>query len=223
MYSTKWSGFLAFDRDSSLVGASAFQSRRNSAVNVQDAPAPQAVLDVYPTGSIPNHTATLVGWNIWGLKRGMNTKKTLRIAIVLLIVAAVATALAVLPVKDNQAGFLERIESVGPWGPVLLAGAYAIACVLFVPGSILTLGAGFLFGVGWGTVAVSAGSVLGATAAFLIGRTLLRGWIEARIASYPRFQAIDRARTDPTSVPCFVCEMRFGVACPKLLHSLRMR
>ncbi len=45
----------------------------------------------------------------------------------------------------------------------------------------------------YGSVAVSVGSVLGATAAFLVGRTLLRGSIERRIASYPRFQAIDRA------------------------------
>jgi len=65
--------------------------------------------------------------------------------------------------------------------------------VLFVPGSILTLGAGFLFGVVYGTIAVSIGSVLGATASFLIGRTLLRGAMEKRIAAYPRFQAIDRA------------------------------
>jgi uncharacterized membrane protein YdjX (TVP38/TMEM64 family) len=68
-----------------------------------------------------------------------------------------------------------------------------VACVLFVPGSVLTLGAGFLFGVIRGTIAVSIGSVLGATAAFVIGRTLLRGWIEKRVAAYPRFQAIDRA------------------------------
>ena len=123
----------------------------------------------------------------------MNTKNILRIAGALLLVSAVVVALAVLPVKDYLAGFLERIESVGLLGPVLLAGAYVVACVLFVPGSILTLGAGFLFGVVWGTIAVSVGSVLGATAAFLVGRTLLRASIEGRIASYPRFQAIDRA------------------------------
>ena len=123
----------------------------------------------------------------------MNARKTLRIAMALLLVAAVVAALAVLPVKDYLAGFLEWIESVGAWGPVLLAAAYTVACVLFVPGSILTLGAGFLFGVVWGTIAVSIGSVLGATAAFLVGRTFARGWIEGRIASHPRFQAIDRA------------------------------
>jgi uncharacterized membrane protein YdjX (TVP38/TMEM64 family) len=123
----------------------------------------------------------------------MNAKKILRTVIALLLVVAVVVALTVLPVKDYLAGFLERIESVGPWGPVLLAGVYVVACILFIPGSILTLGAGFLFGVVYGTIAVSVGSVLGATAAFLVGRTLLRGSIEKRITAYPRFQAIDRA------------------------------
>ena len=123
----------------------------------------------------------------------MNTKTAIRIGIATLLVAGIVLGLAVLPVKDYLAGFLEYIESVGPWGPVLLAAVYTVACVLFVPGSILTLGAGFLFGVVYGTVAVSIGSVLGATAAFLVGRTLLRGPIEKRIAAYPRFQAIDRA------------------------------
>lgn len=123
----------------------------------------------------------------------MNTKTVFRIGIATLLVAAIVAALWLLPVKDYLAGLLQSIETVGPWGPVLLAGAYIVACVLFVPGSILTLGAGFLFGVVYGTVAVSVGSVLGATAAFLVGRTLLRSSIEKRIAAYPRFQAIDRA------------------------------
>ncbi len=123
----------------------------------------------------------------------MKTATTLRIVVALLLVAAMVTGITILPVKDYLASLLQAVESVGPWGPVLLAGAYVVACVLFVPGSVLTLGAGFLFGVVRGTIAVSVGSVLGATAAFLVGRTLLRGWIEKRIAAYPRFQAIDRA------------------------------
>jgi uncharacterized membrane protein YdjX (TVP38/TMEM64 family) len=123
----------------------------------------------------------------------MKTTTILRIVVALLLVAAVLTGLVILPVKDYLAGLFQAIKSVGPWGPVLLAGAYVVACLLFIPGSVLTLGAGFLFGVVRGTIAVSVGSVLGATAAFLVGRTLLRGWIEKRMAAYPRFQAIDRA------------------------------
>lgn len=123
----------------------------------------------------------------------MSAKNAIRIAVATLLIAAIVAGLALLPVKDYLARLLESIEAVGPWGPVVLAGVYAVACVLFVPGSVLTLGAGFLFGVVYGTIAVSIGSVLGATASFLIGRTLLRGAMERRIAAYPRFQAIDRA------------------------------
>jgi len=123
----------------------------------------------------------------------MKVNTILRIVAGILLVGAIAVALAVLPVQDYLARLLSWVESVGPWGPPLLGVAYVAACVLFVPGLILTLGAGFLFGVVWGTITVSIASVVGATAAFVIGRTLLRRPIERRIADSPRFSAIDRA------------------------------
>lgn len=123
----------------------------------------------------------------------MNRTNLIRLMVGVLLVAAVAAILILLPVKEYLAWLLERLKAVGPWGPVVLAAVYAVACVLFVPGSILTLGAGFLFGVIPGTIAVSVGSVVGATAAFLIGRWLVRRPIERRMAAYPRFRAIDRA------------------------------
>ncbi len=123
----------------------------------------------------------------------MKTATVLRIVVAVLLLAAILTVVTILPVKDYLARLLQAAESVGPWGPVLLAVTFVVACVLFIPGSIITLGAGFLFGIVRGTIAVSVGSVLGATAAFLVGRTLLRGWIEKRTAAYPRFRAIDRA------------------------------
>lgn len=123
----------------------------------------------------------------------MTIKTISRIVVGVLLAAAIATILAVLPVQNYLTRVLSWVESVGPWGPPLLGAAYVAACVLFVPGSILTLGGGFLFGVVYGTITVSIASVSGAAVAFVIGRTLLRRPIERRIASYPRFQAIDRA------------------------------
>jgi uncharacterized membrane protein YdjX (TVP38/TMEM64 family) len=96
-------------------------------------------------------------------------------------------------VREYLVATLEWLSGLGPLGPVALAAIYVVATVLFVPGSILTLGAGFAFGVLWGTVAVSIGSTLGATAAFLVGRTFARGLIEDRVAASPTFAAIDRA------------------------------
>lgn len=81
----------------------------------------------------------------------------------------------------------------GPWGPIIFIAIYITAAVLFIPGSVLTLGGGAVFGVMWGSVYVSIGSTLGATCAFLIGRYLLRNSIARKIEGDKRFAAIDKA------------------------------
>ncbi|MEK7232540.1 MAG: TVP38/TMEM64 family protein [Elusimicrobiota bacterium] len=88
---------------------------------------------------------------------------------------------------------LAWIGGLGPLAPVLFILAYAAACVLFVPGALLTMGAGALFGVIRGTVYVSIASVTGATAAFLIGRYLARDWVARRIQINPKFAAVSAA------------------------------
>src|SRR5438552_7965082 len=70
---------------------------------------------------------------------------------------------------------------------------YVLASVCLVPGLILTLAGGAIFGLARGVVLVSAGSLLGASAAFFIGRTLAREWTQQRIAAWPRFRALDGA------------------------------
>ena len=70
---------------------------------------------------------------------------------------------------------------------------YALAVVLFIPGSLLTLGAGALFGLGWGYLTVIAGATLGSTAAFLVGRYFMHEWISHKVSKYPRFQEIYKA------------------------------
>ncbi len=88
---------------------------------------------------------------------------------------------------------VDWIAGLGIWGPVIFAALYILACVLFLPGSILTLGAGALFGVVKGSVLVSISATLGATAAFLVGRYLARDWVAKKIEGNPKFSAIDQA------------------------------
>lgn len=116
-----------------------------------------------------------------------------RLVIVLVVVVGLIVAVNVLPVEKHLNSLLEWVEGLGAWGPVILAAAYIVACVFFVPGSALTIGAGFLFGVVTGTIVVSCGSVLGASAAFWIGRTVARGWIGAKVSGNAKFAAIDDA------------------------------
>jgi uncharacterized membrane protein YdjX (TVP38/TMEM64 family) len=88
---------------------------------------------------------------------------------------------------------LDWIQALGPWGPVLFALLYVLATVLFLPGSILTLGAGAVYGVVQGAILVSFSATLGATAAFLVGRHVARGWVAKQIEGNAAFQAIDEA------------------------------
>jgi uncharacterized membrane protein YdjX (TVP38/TMEM64 family) len=95
--------------------------------------------------------------------------------------------------RDTIASFLEWVQGAGLWGALLFGLAYIPASVLFVPASVLTLGAGFVFGVARGTVIVSLGSTAGAAAAFMVARTVGRDWVIRRIARYPALDAIGRA------------------------------
>ncbi len=88
---------------------------------------------------------------------------------------------------------LDLIAGLGPWGPVMFVLLYIVATVFFLPGSILTLGAGFVFGVIKGAILVSIAATLGATAAFLVGRYLARDWVAKKIEGNVRFKAIDEA------------------------------
>jgi uncharacterized membrane protein YdjX (TVP38/TMEM64 family) len=120
-------------------------------------------------------------------------KSLLRLLVLLAIVALGVALLVFLPIPEYLTRFVEWTQSLGPWGPVAVAVAYVPATVLGIPGTILSLGAGYAFGVVTGTIAVSIGSTAGASAAFWVGRTLARGWVERRVAAHARFRAIDQA------------------------------
>lgn len=98
-----------------------------------------------------------------------------------------------LPVQPLLRNLLTWVEQLGIWGPVAFIAIYNVATVLLIPGSLLTLGGGVIFGVFWGSLYVFLAATLGATAAFLVGRYLSRNWVAQQIGSHPKFQAIDEA------------------------------
>src|SRR5436309_3309007 len=111
-------------------------------------------------------------------------------------IAALVLALKYFHFQDLLKDALDWVGKLGPWGPVIFVGIYVVATVCFIPGSVLTLGAGAVFGVGLGSVCVSIGATLGATAAFLVGRYLARDAIARKIEKNEKFAAIDRAVAD---------------------------
>lgn len=120
-----------------------------------------------------------------------NSRKILFGLIVLGVIAALVIAggrvAAVLP------RLAEWVSAQGAAAPLLFGVAYIIATVLFVPGSVLTLAAGALFGLWRGTLIVLVSASAGATAAFLIARYLVRARVAARVGRDARFAGIDRA------------------------------
>ncbi len=112
--------------------------------------------------------------------------------------AAALLAIVLLVVVGRQAGgylpqFAEWVEGLGLLGPVVFITGYAVATVAFVPGSVLTLAAGAIFGLAKGTAYVFISATIGASLAFLVSRHLAREAIESRLAGNESFAAIDRA------------------------------
>jgi uncharacterized membrane protein YdjX (TVP38/TMEM64 family) len=88
--------------------------------------------------------------------------------------------------------FVEWVQGLGWWGPAIFIAGYVIATVAMVPGTVLTLAAGAIFGIGWGFVWVLTGASLGAISAFLVSRHLARGLVERHLID-ARFRAVDAA------------------------------
>jgi uncharacterized membrane protein YdjX (TVP38/TMEM64 family) len=135
-----------------------------------------------------------------------NLTNFFRVVVLTLSVVAIAIAFTAAPALAQEStttqGFnpqetlrnaLQWIDSLGSVGAIAFIALYIIATVAFLPGSIITLGAGVVFGVVLGSLYVFIGATLGATAAFLVGRYLARGWVSKKIAGNDKFKAIDEA------------------------------
>ncbi len=162
--------------------------------------------------------------------RNTKTRLAIRAAVVVALIAAL------LLFGRRVAGYLPEfsawVDGLGLWGPVVFVLGYAIATVAFIPGSLLTLAGGAIFGLGQGTAFVFVGACLGATGAFLASRYMVRGAIERRVAAEPRFAAIDRAvgreafkivlllRLTPV-VPFVLLNYALGLTRVKLSHYVR--
>jgi uncharacterized membrane protein YdjX (TVP38/TMEM64 family) len=116
-----------------------------------------------------------------------------RLVVLILIVIALFLAMRFLPVQQWLCSFSDWVGEMGAAGIFIFIVVYALATVLMAPGSILTIGAGFAFGLWKGFLAVSAGATLGASLAFLVARFIAREKIEAIAERNEKFRNLDRA------------------------------
>lgn len=113
--------------------------------------------------------------------------------IIAVIIIAISVSFIFLPIGE----YLEAFITWANENPLISSVAYMViyiaACVFFLPGSIITLAAGFIFGLVHGTILVSISSTIGATIAFIVGRTVAKDWVGGMISKQPKFKALDLA------------------------------
>src|SRR5258705_6219486 len=114
-----------------------------------------------------------------------------RLAVLIMTVIALCVAMRFLPVHQWLRSFSDWVAQMGVAGILIFIVVYAVATVLMAPGSILTIGAGFAFGLWKGFLAVSAGATLGASLAFLVARFIAREKVEAIAKGNEKFRNID--------------------------------
>lgn len=109
------------------------------------------------------------------------------------VVVALAVLMHAVP-SERLVQWVQRwVDSLGNWGPVAFGLIYIVAVLLFIPGSILSLAAGAIYGLLLGTMIVWTAATLGAAISFLIARHVAREAVHRRVQRSPKLTAIDEA------------------------------
>jgi uncharacterized membrane protein YdjX (TVP38/TMEM64 family) len=106
--------------------------------------------------------------------------RVLRLSLVVLLMVGIGLAWWYRD-KLTSAALVAWVEGLGVWGALVFVSVYCLAPALFVPGSVLTLAGGVLFGPLLGALLSLTGATGGATVAFLIARYLAADWVEPRL------------------------------------------
>lgn len=112
---------------------------------------------------------------------------------------------------DHQA-LTELIHSAGNWRVAVFLGAHTIATAVGVPGTVLVVLGGALFGLMWGTLWSIVGATAGAVVAFWLARYLLHGWFTRRFKQHPRFQGLFKRLDNTMEEQALACVLAIRFA-----------
>ena len=123
-------------------------------------------------------------------------KSIIKILITVGVVAAVYLMLRYYGVTDDIR--LENVPKIKTWvagfgriAPLVYIGLYLVSTVFFLPGSPVTVLAGFVFGPLWGVFYASVASIISVSVAFLIARYVARDLVEGWVKGNAQFRKID--------------------------------
>lgn len=123
----------------------------------------------------------------------MTSRPIARALLGLLVVAGIVAAFALLPVREWMLNIAWYIRASGAAGIAAYFAVYVLFAVFMLPGSMMTITAGFAFGPVWGVVIGSTFAVAAGIVPFVLGRFVARDWVKRRIEKHPRLAAIDAA------------------------------
>jgi uncharacterized membrane protein YdjX (TVP38/TMEM64 family) len=123
----------------------------------------------------------------------MAARSYIRYGVIVVVLLALIAGARLLPLREPVDAFKSSVAGLGIAGMIVFAMAYALATVLMLPGSLLTLAGGAAFGLARGFATVWVGATLGAALAFLVSRHFARRRVESWIQGKPSFAVIDKA------------------------------
>jgi uncharacterized membrane protein YdjX (TVP38/TMEM64 family) len=125
--------------------------------------------------------------------------RKIRRAIIIQLTGLIIVAVALfilsrfLPIVDGVAAVQQRVMQWGAWSAIWYPVLYACCNVLLLPGGVLSVGAGFFFGLWWGFFIALLGNVAGAAISFYISRWIGRGWLKKKLMRNPTLGALEPA------------------------------
>ena len=119
--------------------------------------------------------------------------KKSRVILLVILLMALIVGFFFLPLRQWFIELEGHVQSLGALGPAVVALAYVLCTVLLIPASIITLGAGTLFGLKTGFIVVVVGANLGALCSFLLARTFLREKVARWAREHSKFRFLDEA------------------------------
>lgn len=123
----------------------------------------------------------------------IRAKPMVKLFLTMMLFMCVVLLFTLVDIPKVYTEFIEAIQDMGAWGPIVAGFAWIPVCLFFVPGMILSLSTGFAFDFLPAFSCTLIGATVGSTCAALAGRYLARETVEDMLVSWPKFRAVDSA------------------------------
>ncbi|KAK3816184.1 MAG: snare associated Golgi protein-domain-containing protein [Benniella sp.] len=141
-------------------------------------------------------------WTEWALKNGLHPRKWnrqtyIKAGLLATLLILIVLSFTVFRIQDHIKDVLKYIDQHKRIGALLFILSYTVACTLFLPGSLFTVGAGFLFKpFPLALLIVLLGDVVASAWAFIFGRYVFHEWVKSTMSKHPKFNALDEVIKD---------------------------